>query len=147
MDEAATWAPDGATIAFTSYRLGNADVWIMNSDGSLQRPLSTYPLGDDSPAWSPDGRVIAFTRSVPKDAGPFADPQLWTMDPVTGAASPLGNGITGYHAEWSPDGRTIIYTDWIRNSPAGLFAVDADGSRPRRLYFDGRWIVAPAWRR
>jgi Tol biopolymer transport system component len=40
-DTRPAWSPDGRTIGFESWRLGNRDFYVMNSDGSRQRP---HPL-------------------------------------------------------------------------------------------------------
>ena len=56
----AVWSPDGRMIAFSSWRDGRSEVYVMNADGSGQRNLSRHPARDGSPAWSPDGRRIAF---------------------------------------------------------------------------------------
>ena len=50
----------GSRIAFTSFRNGSFDLYVMNADGSKQRRLTTPADGYPSPAWSPDGRRIAF---------------------------------------------------------------------------------------
>ena len=51
----------GSKIAFTSFRNGKFDLYVMNADGSKQHRL-TIPAGGNSPsaAWSPNGRRIAF---------------------------------------------------------------------------------------
>lgn len=36
---APAWSPDGASIAFLTDRTGAWEIWVMNSDGSNQRPL------------------------------------------------------------------------------------------------------------
>jgi Tol biopolymer transport system component len=36
---APTWSPDGSKIAFLTDRSGRWEIWIMNPDGSNQRPL------------------------------------------------------------------------------------------------------------
>ena len=38
---APAWSPDGSQIAFLSDRSGQWDIWVMNADGSEQRPLFT----------------------------------------------------------------------------------------------------------
>ena len=47
------WSPDGRWIAFDSERTGNLDVYIVASDGSHQRRLTTHPGRDADPSWRP----------------------------------------------------------------------------------------------
>ena len=46
-------------IAFTSYRDGNQELYVMNADGTGQTNLSNN-VDDSLPNWSPDGSKIAF---------------------------------------------------------------------------------------
>jgi TolB protein len=55
------WSPDGRRIAFASERDGNAEIYVVNADGTGQRNLTRDPGYEGDPAWSPDGRKIAFT--------------------------------------------------------------------------------------
>ena len=43
------WSPDGRTIAFTSDRDGNAEIYVMNADGSDQRNVSQSPMDGFQP--------------------------------------------------------------------------------------------------
>jgi Tol biopolymer transport system component len=59
------WAPDGASIIFTSDRAGSADLFRVRPDGSGLERLTTDPAYDDQAAFSPDGQHLVFvsTRS------------------------------------------------------------------------------------
>jgi TolB protein len=43
-----------------STRDGNAEIYVMNVDGSNLRRLTNHPRDDVSPTWSPSGQQIAF---------------------------------------------------------------------------------------
>src|SRR5262245_47152546 len=50
-------------IAFASSRDGNAEIYMMNADGSHLTNLTNNPADDGSPVWSPSGHQIAFVSS------------------------------------------------------------------------------------
>jgi TolB protein len=72
---AAMWSPDGSKIAFTSTRdtrdNNNAEVYVMNADGSGIRRLTHAPGVESLVGWSPDGRKIAFSRFPSKPRWAF----------------------------------------------------------------------------
>ena len=43
---APVWSPDGSSIAFLTDRTGKWETWVMNSDGSNQRPLFSAETQD-----------------------------------------------------------------------------------------------------
>ena len=54
------WSPDGKSIAFQSNRDGPYHIFVMNSDGSNLRQITSGNDNDDRhPNWSPDGKTIA----------------------------------------------------------------------------------------
>ncbi|MFQ5742760.1 MAG: Tol-Pal system beta propeller repeat protein TolB [Acidobacteriota bacterium] len=59
-DTAPAWSPDGAWLAFSSSRDGNAEIYIMRPDSSDVRRLTQNSAIDTSPTWSPNSRQIAF---------------------------------------------------------------------------------------
>ena len=56
------WSPDGSQIAFLTDRAGGWEIWIMNADGSNQRPL--FPAGTldelDWQSYNPGERALAW---------------------------------------------------------------------------------------
>ena len=59
-DLSPVWSPDSRTIAFVSYRDGNAEIYTMRGDGSKQRRLTNNEADDIAPVWSADGQRMAF---------------------------------------------------------------------------------------
>lgn len=71
-DEAPSWSPDGAEIAFHSNRSGDFDIWSTNADGTgVPTALTADTRSDGWPVWNDAGTRIAFTSFR----------ELWTMDP------------------------------------------------------------------
>jgi len=104
-----SWSPDGTRIAFTSYRDGGEDIWVMDADGKNLKQLTTHSRGDWSPAWSPDGMLIAFTS----DRTGFN--QIWLMNADGSNPRPLTLAeptpeTWNRDPSWSPDGTKIIFT-------------------------------------
>jgi Tol biopolymer transport system component/DNA-binding winged helix-turn-helix (wHTH) protein len=80
------------------------------------------------PAFSPDGRRIAVMSSV---SGSL--PDVWTMN-ADGTDVRQVTDNRGYEADpsWTPDSREIIFKT-IRDRAVGLWAVDVNSRRERRL--------------
>jgi hypothetical protein len=51
---------NGEWIAYESSRNGNADVWIMRSNGTGKRQISRSSFDEEFPALSPDGRHVVY---------------------------------------------------------------------------------------
>ena len=117
-DFAPSFSPDGARIAFTSDRLGNYDIYTMNSAGRDLRRITTNPGKDAFPSWSPDGRTLAFFQfdpSVDKLTARGRYPgSLCVMNTDGSARRSLVGGLKGhYHVGvnqfWSPAGDSVYF--------------------------------------
>ncbi len=121
------WSPNGRQIAFVSNQVGGAEgVYVMKSDGSDVRRVTSGHTGVENPAWSPAGDEIAFVADRDESWGIF----LVGLD---GALPARAIGPTpSLHPSWSPNG------EWIAFVGAGAPAYDAylmrvDGTEVTRL--------------
>jgi dipeptidyl aminopeptidase/acylaminoacyl peptidase len=85
---------EGSRIAFTSFRNGSFDLYVMNADGSGQRNLTRHRGHDSGPEWSPDRRKIAFATKQLRDLRDGRERE-WAAQPD---AQPCGRSLP----LWSP---------------------------------------------
>ena len=104
------FSPDGRRIAFvvTTYDLSagesNADIYVMNADGSETRRMTTDPKSDTHPRWSPDGEWILFVSTREKGE------QAWRIPANGGEAQRLTDFAPGAGgAVWTPDGGRLLF--------------------------------------
>jgi len=62
------WSPDGTTIVFYTKRNGHGEVWLMNRDGTNQRPLLTGAGSQAPEGWLPDGRILIADNTTDSPA-------------------------------------------------------------------------------
>ncbi|HJX61829.1 MAG TPA: hypothetical protein VJ578_04595, partial [Dehalococcoidia bacterium] len=117
-------------IAFHSYRDGNAEIYVMNADGSGQTRLTNEPATDNLPSWSPDGSRIAFSSTRDGNA------EVYVMNADgSGQARLTNNPAYDNEAHWSPDGSKIAFsTD--RDGNGEIYVMNADGSGQTNLTND-----------
>ena len=149
------WSPGGERIAFASGRQCQADVGIVDADGTGPPELIDLPGGLLAGAtWSPDGARIAFAGEVCGEGGTTEATGIYVVNADGSGLSgvvewgpPAGGGdatpapLVAYAPAapvWSPDGAKLLFA-----SNRGLHVVNSDGSGLTYLGAEG--AIHPAW--
>jgi TolB protein len=137
-----TWAPDGRSIAYTSYARGFPTLFVsFIYEGRREEPTRGNTQ-NWLPAWSPDGTKIAFTSNRDGNA------ELYVMNRDGSAMRRLTNHPSiDTTPTWSPTGAQLAFTSDRSGGPA-IYVVGADGLNIRRISTDGNcdratWSPAP----
>ena len=137
---AVTAGPADGTIAFTSDRDGDYELYLMNADGSNVRQLTHNDRHADwVPTWSPDGTQIAFTSDRDGDF------EIFLMNADGTDQRQLTDNLSFETApSWSPDGARIAFTSDSDGDPE-IFVINVDGTDQRQLTFNRRDDAYPSW--
>jgi TolB protein len=142
------WVPGKLAVFYTSYKLGNPDIFYSDLSTGQSRVFAAYGGLNTSAAVSPRGDRVAMVLSR------SGDPNIWICNTD-------GSGLrqlTHTHADdscpcWSPDGRYICYATKI-HARRRLAKISVDGGEPEALSTtgapdptepdwspDGKWIA------
>ncbi|MFQ5742164.1 MAG: S9 family peptidase [Acidobacteriota bacterium] len=107
-------SPDGEKIVYVRNFIdimsdqARSNLWIINFDGSGNRPLTTGNESDSSPRWSPDGTRLLYAST--KEGGV----ELWLRWMDAGQTAKLTNLTrTPNSVYWSPDGDWIAFSMFV----------------------------------
>ncbi len=136
-------------IAFWTDREGVAQLYLMNPDGSNQRPAPLARWGRTEydelrarEAISPDGRWQLYTA-----AGNNRVAQIWVMDTTKAAANRQVTRLDNicYDPVWSPDGYTIAFVS-EQTGVDDIWTATVDGKQVRDLTKGTwEWHKHPSW--
>ena len=143
------FSPDGHWITFARATTTGSAVFVVRTDGSHLRRLTSFRMAAIDPRWSPDGSRILFTRNVFDNGMLTAVGRLMTVPVSGGPAVALTRNHSGwaFEADWSPDGTAVIYKFWEPGWDHNqLRMTDADGSADHAIW-TGRKATAetPDW--
>ncbi len=145
---APAWVPGHLALYYTSYKLGNPDIFYQDLATGQRSVFASYAGLNTSAAVSPDGSKVAMILSR------SGDPNVWVCD----ADGSHLKQLTHTRADdscpcWSPDGQWICYATKIR-SRRQLAKVSVDGGEPEVIHTpgapnptepdwspDGKWIA------
>lgn len=133
-EQHSAWGPDGNSIIFDLS--GPSDtrnqVYVVTRSrrgapwGALRR-LTTD--GSSDPKWSPDGRLIAYcVQGQLRVIAPDGTGQRLVVSTANAAEMPVPS-----YPIWSSDSQTIYYKAYDAQLQTSIWAVSADGGKPRLL--------------
>jgi Tol biopolymer transport system component len=133
-DRQPVYAPDGATILFSSNRAGNLDLWMVSVATGEVRRLTDDAANDWDPAYTPDGKQVMWS------SGRSGNLEIWTAAvDGSGARQITRDGVDAENPTATPDGRWIVYSS---GNPAhnGIWRIRPDGSEAARLVSGGQFL-------
>ncbi len=131
--------PGAALIAFETYRDGNAEIYLLDTETGETVNLSRHPADDRAPAWRPDGGAIAF------ESHRDGNWEIYILDLRSGGLTRLTDHPAYDGApSWSPDGSRIAFETY-RDGNLEIYVMPATGGEPRRLTDDPAGDYGPKW--
>ncbi len=141
------WAPDGKHIAFTSYRKGNADIYVIENGSGVGKEIPLLESASDELVedWSEDGKYIAYLTGPDN----FKDIYALPLDGAKRAADKkpflvVEGKFQKDEPQFSYDGKLLAYVSdrtvpgtfqvYVRTFPAGdqeIPVTAAGGGQPR----------------
>ncbi len=104
-------SPEGESIVFVVRKTdleanrGRTDLWLISTDGTGLRQLTTHCESDSSPRWAPDSRTIFFVSSRSGSS------QVWSIQIDGGEATQVTDELLDVgNLVLSPDGKFVAFT-------------------------------------
>lgn len=121
------WVPHHLALFYTSYRLGNPDIFYHDLSTGSRKAVARYGGSNLNPAVSPDGSKVAMILS--KDG--------WTDLYVANSDGSGLKRLTKSRQDesspcWSPDGKWICYASKDKEF-RGLSRISPNGGAPQRI--------------
>jgi TolB protein len=132
------FSPTGSQIAFTSYLMGGADLWLVPAGGGRAHRISKRPGLNTGPAWFPGGGSLVATLSYEGNA------ELYKISAEDGAVQGRLTQSSGIDlsAAVSPDGSKIAFVSDRQGTPQ-VFMMPSSGGGAKRITFQGTYNQTP----
>jgi TolB protein len=132
------WSPDGRALAYVSFELGKASVFVQEVATGARRAVANFRGSNSAPAWSPDGSRIALALSREGLT------QVYLMDRQGDGLQRLttSNAIDTEPC-FSPDGRSLYFVSDRGGGPQ-VYRMAVAGGAADRVTFGGSYNISPA---
>jgi serine/threonine protein kinase/Tol biopolymer transport system component len=119
--------PDGRVV-YVTQTSDQMDIWIMNTDGTGQKQLTSNDEFEGGIRVSDDGRYIVFHASPVGGV-----PHIWRMNLDGSNLKQLTQGeFADFSPFCSPDGQWVVFGSWRSGNPR-LWKVPIDGGEPVQI--------------
>jgi TolB protein len=139
------WSGDGQSLAFSSSRTGNTEIYTVSASGGNSKRLTENKAPDVSPTWNPKTNAqIAWV------SGRTGLPQIYTM--ASDGTNVVRMTDQGYAVSpsWSPNGQFLAFA-WVRHYGPGapgasdIYIMDIASKQWAQLTHDGGRNDFPSW--
>lgn len=144
---APSWVPHRLALEYTSYKLGNPDIFYHNLSTGERRVFAGFSGLNTKAVTSPDGAHVAMILSR------SGDPEVWICAADGSNFRRMTSDIEDSSPCWSPDSQWILFATKI-NGRRTLAKVSVNGGRIQRVPTpgalnptepdwspDGKWIA------
>jgi len=141
-----SWSPKGDKIVFVSVRSGDADIFIMDADGTDQVNLLDNAGSERFPAFQPmpdlpsDGKIVfAGFRGQ-------GNSEIYVINADGTNETKISEDLStsDSYPSWSPDGTRILFESKSEGS-SDIYVMDADGGNVEKVLQSALYDAHPSW--
>lgn len=131
------WSPDGSHLAYVSFELGHASVFVQSLVTGQRMVVANFPGSNSAPTWSPDGKQLAIVLTREGSS------QIYLCKPDGSELRRITHsGAIDTEPNFSPDGQYLLFTS-DRGGSAQIYRMHAEGGSAQRITFEGGQAFSP----